>query len=452
MLIPKLTSSSIPTKSLTTPIVNKNEPVIDPDLPQSQSLTTFLVSRRVDLVLPDLPMFTDSSISDYNSLIYAKIGLCKEKCDFTRTNADLEAKAIKMSTLSELSLMIETEFFFQFFTSNFFAECYNMLFQNIYRNISIDPSFITINGDSFSFLEPSWEHLSGVYEFANKLQYISSYYNVIPKHILKLLIYLLDSPDYRERESIFTLLYAYLKFHPMESNNILKNLLYVLYEYIESPISFYSVQIVLRLLIASREFNIDFLEKQYEIVSQIILLLSSSSLVVNYFTLLLSLFEVMITINRSFSYRVVHWLLKRFPVSSINHQVINLMMLSKLYEYISIEQFDLLFDSFLFHYSMCAQSTSIKVIEESCKIWQNNKMRPLIIRKSDKLISVLFPIIKNAIEKHWSTKAKPIGLSVFRVMREINEKLFEQLHNKSIVQYDEPKKITWELLSNIYVQ
>lgn len=404
------------------------------------------IKRDKDLDLPNLPSFTEIPQAEIPEMITKKLELCMNLCNFFSNKIDIEAKQRKGKSLNDLIFLFNDQFYTKFLGYNHLFLAVHMFEMHFDRSPYIVHSQILIDDEKIEYIDMSWPHMSLVYELLILFLKVFRSQLHLPQSMINNMIALLNTPDANERDELSEFFVIYLQTYQEQKKPIFMKFKAMIIEYNISKTTPYCISPILKILLKFPKTSQIFLEPKIYTLSP----LFCAPHVSLFFSLLLPLIEIFTAGNEKVLMETVKFFMLRFPVSPAPAQIIRISILNSLVEQMKSESFQMIYPSLFYLYAKLASSGNSKVCQVSFLIWQNPKIRRLMVPFSLQILDIMYPSICNTLKTHWSQAVKSSAVYVIKSMQSMEPAHFERLHKLNPVLVADDKEITkWEQIIKI---
>jgi len=283
--------------------------------------------------------------------------------------------------------------------------------------------------------EPSWPHLSIVYEFFLRfivssdvdIKTLKKYINA--DFVLQLLA-LFDSEDHRERDYLKTILHRiYAKFMALRAfirkaiNNVFWTFIYEtgkhngiaeLLEILGSIINGFA----LPLKAEHKNFLCNVLTPMHKVKGLSVFHQQLQYCVTQF-----------VDKDPTLAVPVLSGLLKYWPVTNSSKEVLFLNELEELLELTQPEEFKLLLKPLFTQLARAIGSSHFQVAERALFLWHNEYISGLIADHRHEVLPIIYPVLHENAEQHWNVTVKNLTHNVLKIFVELDEE-----HNTRIVE------------------
>ncbi|KAJ0560884.1 putative protein phosphatase 2A, regulatory B subunit, B56, armadillo-like helical [Helianthus annuus] len=402
----------------------------------SSSIFPASIMSGGEMIDPHVP-FKDVQSSDKLRLLISKLNLCSKLYDFHNQDQDSAEKDIKRQTLLDI---------IDFFSSEspklsepaMFAVC-KMCGNNLFRDFPPKRFFYSPRGekeDEEPSFDPAWSHLQLVYEILLRFLSQSSLDPKIVKQyidhsfILRLLD-LFDSEDPRERDCLKSVLHrVYGKFmvHRPFIRMVVSNIIYRFVFETEKHNGIAELLEIFGSVISGFALPLKNEHKLF-LLRALVPLHKPKSVGVYHHQLTYCVVQF-VEKEPKLSSAVIKGLLKYWPVTSSQKQLMFLSELEELLEKIHTDEFEKIMVPLFRRINCCLRSTHFQVAEQAHFLWNNE-------------------------QNHWSRTVLNLAQNMMKMLNDVDQELVqscqgqsEEDKSKSTV-VAEKRRLTWERLESI---
>ncbi|KAF5774051.1 putative protein phosphatase 2A, regulatory B subunit, B56, armadillo-like helical [Helianthus annuus] len=461
-ILNKLPKKPIKSESLEDPSITKPNP------PKRSSSAVF-PSSILTGIEPLIP-FKDAPISEQMSLFISKLSLCCMVFDFNDPSKNPEEKELKRLTLLELLDFITSGQAPKFSEPAIFALC-KMCSVNLYR---IFPPNYRNNRcsrgknkgekqenevDEPSF-DPAWPHLRIVYDVL--LEYVASS-SVEPKvakkyinhsFILQLLD-LFESEDPRERGCLKAIMHRIYGKFMVHRPFIRKSISNVFYRFVFESERHNGIAELLEIFgSVITGFSLPLKEEHRIFLWRVLIPLHKPKCLGVYFQQLCYCVSQFIEKDPKLASMVIRGLLKYWPITNSQKEVMFLGEIEEILEAISMVEFQRIMVPLFWRIGCCITSSHFQVAEKALLLWNNDQIYNLIGHNREVILPIIFPALEMNMQNHWNQSVLNLTHSVRNVMTEMDNMLFLACFARFLEEREkesfetEKRKEAWARLEN----
>mmetsp|Transcript_97685 Transcript_97685/g.174019 ORF Transcript_97685/g.174019 Transcript_97685/m.174019 type:complete len:455 (-) Transcript_97685:75-1439(-) len=412
-----------------------------------------------------LPKLRDAPVSERPELFVKKMQACCAIFDFGSENTNQKDKEAKRQTLLEIVEYVNS-------TRNCFPESVmssvtNMVGVNIFRALPAkDRSIMSISDpeDEEPMLEKSWPHLQIVYEFF--LRFIVSddvdakvAKNYLDQNFILKLLELFDSDDPRERDYLKTIVHRiYGKFMSLRSF-IRRAIQHAFFKVIYECEIHNGVGELLEILgSVINGFALPLKEEHKDFLIRALVPLHKVKSLAAFHQQLSYCMAQFVQKDPSLAYEVVTSMLRFWPVSITQKQVLFLNELEETLELTKPQEFQRMQAALFQRISFCITCPHFQVAERTLFLWNND----YIVRLINSNRKVLFPVVIGALytnsKQHWNSAVHGLTFNVLKLLMEADPSLFDacSAKHKQEAEDEEQRDVLreqrWALLQEMHDQ
>lgn len=405
--------------------------------------------------------FKDVPNSEKLNLFIRKLSLCCVVLDFTDPNKDIEEKDLKRLTLIELYDFVASAppKFTEPAIVAMCKMCVNNLFRVFPPNNQSNPSGGE-NEDDEPMFDPAWSHLQVVYDLLLKFVTSPSLEAKIAKKyinhsfILNLLD-LFDSEDPRERECLKTILHRIYGKFMVHRPFIRKSIGNVFYCFIFETERHNGIAELLEIFgSVISGFALPLKEEHKIFLWRALIPLHKPKSLGAYFQQLSFCITQFIEKEPKLASTVVRGLLKYWPITNSQKEVMILAELEEILEGINMVEFQKVMVPLFWRIGYCINSSHFQVAERALFLWNSDQIVNLIAHNRRVILPIIFPALEKNARSHWNASVLNSTLNVRQMFTEMDEELFLACHahfeeeQASLSSVAEKQKQTWERLEN----
>ncbi|XP_024029653.1 serine/threonine protein phosphatase 2A 57 kDa regulatory subunit B' kappa isoform [Morus notabilis] len=404
--------------------------------------------------------FKDVPNAEKMNLFVSKVSLCCVTFDFTDPNKNTVEKDVKRQTLLELVDFVASRPM-KFTEPAILAMC-RMCAVNLFRDFppNCRSSGGGENDDDEPMFDPAWPHLQLVYELLLKFVTSSCLDAKIAKKyidhsfILRLLD-LLDSEDPRERDCLKTILHrAYGKFM-VHRPFIRKSLNNVFYRFVFETEKHNGIAELLEIygsIISG--FALPLKEEHKIFLWRVLVPLHRPKSLGVYFQQLSYCITQFIEKEPKLASVVIKGLLRHWPVTNSQKEVLLLGELEEILEAVNMVEFQKIMVPLFWRIGCCINSYHFQVAERALFFWNNDHVVNLIAHNRHELLPIILPALERNAQNHWNPAVLNLTLNVRKIFIEMEEELFASCHAQfkeeeaKLSLASEKRKEAWQRLEN----
>lgn len=375
-------------------------------------------------------------------LFKQKLELCCICFEFDDLNSDKAGKETKRSTLLELVDVVSSVEGQKLFAEDCYSDIMNMVKANICRSLppkneDFDPE------EDEPILEPSWSHLQVVYEFFLRFVVSSEVNAKVVKRFLDQefcaqLIELFDSEDPRERDYLKTILHRiYGKFMSHRSF-IRKTISNVFYRFIYETETHNGIGELLEILGSIiNGFAMPLKKEHLKFLSRALIPLHVPKCMNLYHQQLSYCVVQYIEKEPDTAITIIKGLLRYWPWSSANKQVLIMNELEEILELIGPAQVEGVKGALFPHFRDCIKSPHFQVSERTLFLWHNEHLCEsgcLSSKYTADLLPLIYPGLKEHADSHWNSAVQGLAENVLKVYQDSDKQLVNSCSEELVVQ------------------
>ncbi|CAJ1973766.1 unnamed protein product [Sphenostylis stenocarpa] len=400
-------------------------------------------ASTVSVIEPLVP-FKDIPSSEKMNLFVSKLSLCCVTFDFTDPGKNTVEKEVKRKTLVELVDFVSSCGSTRFCEPAILAVC-RMCALNLFR--VFPPNYRSNRGgendDDEPAFDPAWPHLQLVYELL--LKFITSNSldaKVAKKYIdhsfMLRLLELFDSEDPRERDCLKTILHrVYGKFmvHRPYIRKSINNLFFKFVFETERHNGIAELLEIFGSIISG--FALPLKEEHKIFMWRVLIPLHKAKSMGVYFQQLSYCVTQFIEKEPKLASIVIRGLLKYWPITNSQKEVMFLGELEEILETINMVEFQRVMVPLFWRIGCCINSMHFQVAERALFLWNNDHIVNLIAHNRQVILPIIFPALEKNSQGHWSQAVLNLTHNVKKMFAEMDEKLYLACHS----QYKEEETI-----------
>lgn len=412
-------------------------------------------------------LFRDVPVSEREALFVRKLQLCSYCFDFTNPSADVREKEVKRQTLLEILDYVNQGT--GRFTESLVEHVNYMFAQNLFRTLPPTSCEQTglVNAGMFDpeeeepSLDPAWPHLQIVYEFllryvvANDIDIKSGKTYIDEPFVLKLLE-LFDSEDPRERDYLKTILHRIYGKFMIHRPFIRKAINNIFFSFIYETEKYNGIGELLEILGSIiNGFALPLKEEHKVFLKRALLPLHKPKCVGMYHSQLLYCVTQFVEKDPRMADVVIRGLLKYWPVTNSQKEVLILGELEEVLELTQSAQFAEIMVPLFKQISLCINSTHFQVAERALFLWNNDYIVNLMAQHRHVLLPVCFGALEKNAVGHWNAVVGGLTINVCKMLQEMDPELFAQCHERwladqaKLVEEDKERQLRWSHIEEV---
>ncbi|KAL0692307.1 hypothetical protein Bca4012_059487 [Brassica carinata] len=379
--------------------------------------------------------FKDVPNSEKLNLFVSKVSLCCVTFDFSDQTKNSVEKDVKRQTLLELLDFVASSSpgSLKFTEPAILAMC-RMCAVNLFR--VFPPSYREKNDgdDNEPVFDPAWPHLQIVYDLL--LKFITSpcldaklAKKYLDHGFIVKLLELFDSEDPRERECLKTILHrVYGKFmvHRPFIRKSMSNIFYSFVFETEKRNGIAELLEVFGSIVSG--FALPLKEEHKIFLWRVLVPLHKAKSVGGYFHQLSYCVTQFIDKEPKLGSVVIKGLLKFWPVTSSQKEVMFLGEVEEIVEAMSVLEFQKVMVPLFLRIACCVNSCHFQVSERALFLWNNDQIVNLIAHNRQAILPIMFAALEKNAENHWNQSVLNLTLNVRKMFCEMDEDLFMSCH------------------------
>lgn len=378
-----------------------------------------------DAEFPPFPSLLLLSETEFTDVLFQKLDACvSTMCDFSNADHDVKAKEDKLAALIDLKAVLESTILVKSVNYMHLREFVRMIEKHIdFDRVPVHVLMLSNDWTSLEFCEPSWLHLSVVYQIFTQLIHVYKTQITIPAKLMTRLIERLSSPDPRERESLATFFCTYLKVFASQRNLLVTKFVHMITDYLDSFENPFAVPPALRLW---HTFPKWFESKIKRPISVLIALANSPHASV-FFSVLIPVLEICSQSSES-RQAMIRVLVAHVPPYPVETQIVRILIISRFLEQLSAADFAAVNKPVINFLRRCATCESAKVMQSSFNLWNNHKITNLFKPCARDIQEELYDVVVTASISHWSASVRASAKFVLKAIHRLSGDEFDLMH------------------------
>lgn len=405
--------------------------------------------------------FKDVSNSEKQNLFVSKLNLCCIVYDFNYSDENCAERDFKSQALLELVDFIASGS--AKFTEPAIASVTKMCATNLFREFPPKSRSYSTHGeteDDEPVFEPAWSHLQLAYDLL--LQFInctSLDVKLAKKYIdhffISKLLNLFESEDPRERDCLKTILHRVYGKFMVHRPFIRKSVSNIIYRFVFETERHNGIAELLEIFgSVITGFAIPLKEEHKMFLVRALIPLHKPKSVGIYHQQLTYCVVQFVEKEPRLANVVIKGLLKFWPVTSTQKELMFLSELEEILENTSMMEFEKIMVPLFRRISCCLNSSHFQVAERAHLLWNNDHILNLIMNKRDTVLPLIFSALERNIHNHWNQSVLNLTQNIKKMFIEVDEELalfcqdkFEEEKSKS-TEAAERRRMRWDHLEN----
>ncbi|GJN15162.1 hypothetical protein PR202_gb02055 [Eleusine coracana subsp. coracana] len=410
-----------------------------------------------------LVSFKDVPNSEKQSLFVSKLSLCCVVFDFSDPNKSSAEKDIKRQTLLDLIEYVESTN--SRFSEAVVAACSRMCAINLFREFPPRCRSGSSGGgegdEDEPMFDPSWCHLQLVYELLLKFIGSSSLDTKVGKKhfdhsfIVKLLN-LLESEDPRERDCLKTILHRIYGKFMVHRPFIRKAMSNIFYQFVFETDRHNGIAELLEVFgSVISGFALPLKEEHKMFLGRVLIPLHKPKSVGLYLQQLTYCVTQFLEKDSKLASSVIHGLLRYWPVTNCQKEVMFLSEIEEILESTSQVEFQKCMVPLFQRIARCITSLHFQVAERALFVWNNDHIISLFAQNRQTIMPIVVPALEQNSQNHWNQAVLNLTANVKKMFSEMDEDLFSSCLAKckedeeDRAQLEAKRKLTWEKLESV---
>ncbi|KAI3755993.1 hypothetical protein L1987_55804 [Smallanthus sonchifolius] len=463
-LLNKLPRRPIKSESLEDASNDLNSASSKPNAPKRTSSAVF-PSSVIAGIEPLLP-FKDAPASEKMSLFISKLSLCCMVFDFTDPSKNTAEKDLKRLTLIELLDFVASGP--PRFSEPAILSLCKMCSVNLFR--VFPPNYRSSRGnnrgekpdneDDEPSFDPAWPHLQIVYDILLKFVTSSSVEAKVAKKyinhsfILRMLD-LFESEDPRERECLKAIMHRIYGKFMVHRPFIRKSISNIFYRFVFETERHNGIAELLEIFgSVITGFALPLKEEHKIFLWRALIPLHKPKCLGVYFQQLSYCVMQFIEKDPKLASTVIRGLLKYWPITNSQKEVMFLGEIEEILETINMAEFQRVMVPLFWRIGCCINSSHFQVAERALLLWNNDQIFNLIGHNRQVILPIIFPALETNVQNHWNQSVLNLTLNVRNVFTEMDNMLFLACHAHFLEEQEkqssatEKRKEAWDCLEN----
>lgn len=365
--------------------------------------------------------------------------MCTFTFNFSDTSADIREKEMKRVVLQDLCDYVNAGGSGKFTESNS-PVIIKMISANLFR--ALPPSRHPLSQESYDLeeeepvLEPSWPHLSIVYEFLLRFVVSSDTDAKVAKKyidqsfIIRLLD-LFDSEDPRERDYLKTILHRIYGKFMAHRPFIRRAINYVFYRFVYETEKHNGIAELLEILGSIiNGFALPLKEEHKQFLARGLLPLHKPKCLALYHQQLSYCVTQFVEKDPRLAEVVIKGLLRFWPLTNSHKEVMFLGELEEVLELTQSEEFESVAEPLFRQISRCLTSSHFQVGERSLFLWNNEYIVSLVSQHRSQVLPLVVGALEHNAKHHWNPAVHNLSLNVRKMFQEMDAVLYDECRRK----------------------
>ncbi|XP_052199951.1 serine/threonine protein phosphatase 2A 57 kDa regulatory subunit B' kappa isoform-like [Diospyros lotus] len=412
----------------------------------------------VEMVEPHIS-FKDISNSEKQNLFISKLNLCCSVYDFNNSGKNCEEKDVKRQTLVELVDFVASGS--AKFNEQAIASTCKMCAINLFRDFPPKCRSYAARGeteDEEPMFDPAWSHLQLVYDLllrfvgCNSLDVKVAKKYVDHSFVLRLLD-LFESEDPRERDCLKTILHRLYGKFMVHRPFIRKSVSNIIYRFVFETERHNGIAELLEIFGSIiTGFAVPLKEEHKMFLWRALIPLHKPKSIGAYHQQLTYCVVQFVEKEPRLGSMVIKGLLKYWPVTSSQKELMFLSEVEELLEKINTAEFEKIMVPLFRRIACCLNSSHFQVAERAHFLWNNDHILNFIMQNRQVILPLIFSALERNTQSHWNQSVLNLTQNVRKMFYEMDEELvltcqgkFEEENSKLSVAA-ERRRLTWERL------
>ncbi|XP_047324800.1 serine/threonine protein phosphatase 2A 57 kDa regulatory subunit B' kappa isoform-like [Impatiens glandulifera] len=398
---------------------------------------TVFPAAGVGVVEPPPPLlllsFKDVPSSERINLFISKLNHCSVVFDFNDPSKCIQEKEHKRVILIDLVDFVASNP--PKFTEQAIISMCKMTANNLFRsfphnNIRSATTIIELEDDEPKF-DPAWSHLQLTYELLLKFITSPSLEAKVAKRyinhsFISKLLDLFDSEDPRERECLKTILHRIYGKFMIHRPFLRKSMSNVFYRFVfETGSRHYGIAELLEILgSVISGFALPLKEEHKIFFTRALIPLHKPKCLGVYFQQLSYCITQFIEKEPKMASIVIRGLLKHWPITSTQKEVLLLGEIEEILEVISMAEFEKVMAPLFWRIGCCINSCHFQVAERALFFWNNDQIVNLIAHNRHVILPIIFPALERNAKNHWNESVLNLSMSLRKMFIDMDDSLF----------------------------
>ncbi|KAI4380682.1 hypothetical protein MLD38_006845 [Melastoma candidum] len=374
--------------------------------------------------------FKDVSNSQKQNLFISKLSLCCEVYDFADPDKNYTEINCKHDMLVELVEFVSCGSM-KFGEASIAAMC-KMCAANLFRLFPPKYQSNSLGGeadDDEPVFDPAWSHLQIVYDLL--LRFIGS--NQVDTKVAKKyvdhsfivkLLDLFDSDDPRERDCLKTILHrVYGKFmvhRPFIRKTVSNIILRFIFE-TERHNGISELLEIFGSIISG--FALPLKEEHKIFLIRALIPLHKPKPIGIYHQQLTYCIVQFIDKDPKLATPVIRGLLKYWPITNSQKELMFLSELEEVLEMTSLAEFQKVMTPLFYRIGCCLNSLHYQIAERAHLLWNNEHVLNLIVQNKQAIVPRIFPVLEKNCRTHWNQSILNLSRNLKKVLSDMDEEL-----------------------------
>ncbi|KAK4777987.1 hypothetical protein SAY87_018174 [Trapa incisa] len=370
--------------------------------------------------------FKDVSNSQRQGLFLSKLNLCCEVYDFNDNDKNYSQIHLKYETLIELVDFLSSGSV-KFNDVTIAAIC-KMCASNLFRVFPPKYHSNSMVGEGVNVEEPvfdpAWSHLQIVYDLLLRFVSCNSLEsklvrNYVDHSFILRLLNLFDSEDPRERDCLKTVMHKIYGKFMVHRPFIRKAVSNIIYQFIFETEQHNGIAELLEIFgSVISGFAVPLKEEHKIFLLRALIPLHKPKSLGIYHQPLTYCVVQFIDKDQKLASAVVKGILKYWPITNSQKELMFLSELEEVLEIMSISEFQKVIGPLFRRIASCLNSSHYQVAERAHFLWNNERILSLVSQNQQAIIPLIFSALERNAQNHWN-------LAVLNLTRNLQKMLFE---------------------------
>lgn len=352
--------------------------------------------------IPEVPNFPSVESKHFLDIFKKKIASCSIMCSFyndVSENISIDNKTKSLNDFHNLFLGVSP--IISSLKDEDLQLLYEMCIKNINRRIVPLNTLALFNHDVAMFSDPSWVHLSLIYQIITRLFIEMPYSKFFNHQTIDIMFSVIGSNDVRERSFVIQFLIRFMEQIPSEINYVISRINKTIFEHSDMNYCPYGVHSVLTLFLEICKNSVGSENLLIASFRHNILPLIGDKYFSYFDNILLAIIEYFIEDDNRYSYIVVNMMLKKWPYTKLSKQVVFFNTMSRYLPKMGAKDLSNIIDRVLFIYANALDSECSRVAEAAFSMWTTHGFEKIIADNMKTILPLFIPHIMNALRFHW---------------------------------------------------
>jgi len=149
---------------------------------------------------------------------------------------------------------------------------------------------------------------------------------------------------------------------------------------------------------------------------------------------------------------IISGLLRFWPITSCNKELLYLSELEEVLELTEQAQFYKLIRPLFYRIAACIGSSHFQVAERALFLWNNDAIATFMSDHRQEILPLLYPALHNNLQSHWNTTVHQLTQHIMQQFKDMDGPLFDKVEKQFLADKlakEERRKQKWQAIKQI---